>query len=402
MNEALFTSDVIYIAAADSSAADKAIAEFLCTGFNDQDVLQAAVDSVATETCGEIRGRRIILLPGNYYISDFPRQNANGRAAVLVPLATNRFRHITIQISGAPHTESSAIHVTREAYEGVAKDESCSIFACGDYNQNHYVFQDFYVTVPDDQKNIICFDGRFMGSMGLRRIRCICTSQGRYLSPKKPLPVEGFVAFMGTYGSNTMWEEKWEFCHSDGFGQGFAVGREHLVLIKCAALFGRYGYTFNNYPATRSGKCHGDITVHPMTLISCIDEANANLWKFAKNDYKQCINAYNVSFEIFTEWMKLGGSYSVEERPGDYSGHIDYVANFGSDTPNSPSIPFWEKGSGIGFETVNNVHKKVCTSAERRSYSANVGQEVFDTDLGKKLIYTGSAWYDLMGNPVDN
>lgn len=402
MNEALFTSDVIYIAAADSSETDKAIAKFLCAGVNDQDVLQAAVDSVATEICGEIRGRRIILLPGNYYISDFPRQNANGRAAVLVPLVTNRFRHITIQISGAPHTESSAIHVTREAYEGVAKDESCSIFACGDYNQNHYVFQDFYVTVPDDQKNIICFDGRFMGSMGLRRIRCICTSQGRYLSPKKPLPVEGFVAFMGTYGSNTMWEEKWEFCHSDGFGQGFAVGREHLVLIKCAALFGRYGYTFNNYPATRSGKCHGDITVHPMTLISCIDEANANLWKFAKNDYKQCINAYNVSFEIFTEWMKLGGSYSVEERPGDYSGHIDYVANFGSDTPNSPSIPFWEKGSGIGFETVNNVHKKVCTCAERRSYSANVGQEVFDTDLCKKLIYTGSAWYDLMGNPVDN
>ena len=27
------------------------------------------------------------------------------------------------------------------------------------------------------------------------------------------------MAFMGSYGSNTMWEEKWEFCHSDGFGQ---------------------------------------------------------------------------------------------------------------------------------------------------------------------------------------
>ena len=59
------------------------------------------------------------------------------------------------------------------------------------------------------------------------------------------------------------------------------------------------------------------------------------------------------------------------------------------------------KGSGIGFETVNNVHKKVCSTAERQTYSANVGQEVFDTDLGKKLIYIGSGWYDLMGNPVD-
>ena len=108
-----------------------------------------------------------------------------------------------------------------------------------------------------------------------------------------------------------------------------------------------------------------------------------------------------MSFEVFTKWMKLGGSYSIEERPGDYCGHIDYVANYGSATPNSPAIPFWEKGSGIGFETVNNVHKKICTSAERRSYSASMGQEVFDTDLGKKLIYTGSGWYDLTGNPVD-
>lgn len=152
MGEALFTSDVIYIAAADSCETDKQAAHYLCTGVNDQDVIQAAVDSVTVESCGEIRGRRIILLPGNYYISDFPRRNSNGRAAVLVPLSTNRFRHITIQISGAPHTESSAIHVTREAYENVAENESCSIFACGDYNQNHYVFQDFYVTVPDDQK----------------------------------------------------------------------------------------------------------------------------------------------------------------------------------------------------------------------------------------------------------
>ena len=77
------------------------------------------------------------------------------------------------------------------------------------------------------------------------------------------------------------------------------------------------------------------------------------------------------------------------------------MANYGSATPNSPAFPFWEKGSGIGFETVNNVHKKVCSSEERRSYCANIGQEIFDTDLGKKLIYTGSNWYDLMGNLVD-
>ena len=50
------------------------------------------------------------------------------------------------------------------------------------------------------------------------------------------------------------------------------------------------------------------------------------------------------------------------------------------------------------FRDRQQCSQKVCTSAERRSYSTNIGQEVFDTDLGKKLVFTGSNWYDLMGN----
>ncbi len=108
-----------------------------------------------------------------------------------------------------------------------------------------------------------------------------------------------------------------------------------------------------------------------------------------------------MSFEIFPDWLKLGGDYAREECPGDYVGHIEYVANYGCDTPNDVSIPFWEKGHGINFESINKVQKKICSSAERRTYVANVGQEVFDTDLNKKLIYTGEKWLDFMGNPAD-
>ncbi len=390
------SDDILYVAAVDSSENDKALADFCCTGENDQDVLQEAVNRLSEPLGGEIRGRRIILLPGNYYISAFPRENENGRVAVLMNNPTNRFKHISVTIGGAPNTESVAINVTKEAYESVAEDESCSIFACEKHNADHYVFKDMYVTVPDDQKNIICFDGRHMGSLGLRRLRCKCATQGYYYKPKSRLPVEGFVAFMGTYGSNNMWEEKWEFCHSEGFGQGFAVGSEHVLLVKCAALFGKYGYTFNNYPNR-----HGAV-VHPITLLCCIDEANANLWKLAKNDQKQCINAYNLSFEILPGWAKLGGTHAVEEQPGDYVGHIDYVANIGGMSVNSATIPFWEKGHGIGFETVNNAHKKVCSTEERLGYLPNQGQEIFDTDLNKKLIFTGDGWVDMLGAPADN
>lgn len=397
-------SDTIYIAAADSAGEDKAGAHFVCDGTHDEVTLQAAVEQIAAPVAGEIRGRHIVLLPGHYYIDAFPRKTPTGWAAVQIPDATNAFSHIGLWITGSVHTEATCIHVTKECYDSLPTPaeggsncgDSYSIFAGASHNWNHHVFEDLYVTVPDSQKNIVCFDGRLLGAMGLRRCKCLCDTRGNYGKTVEPLPVEGFVAFMGTYGSNNMWEEKWEFCQAEGFGQGFAVGSEHLLLHKCAALFGRYGYTFNNYP------CPFGAVVHPVTLLNCLDEANANLWKLGKNDFRQCIMAYNTSFERVPAWLRLdgGGRYAHEERPGDYCGHIDYVANGGYYTANDPTIRFWEEGSGVHMETVNNAQKKLCTSAERRTYATHVGQEIFDTDLGKKLIWLGDRWVDSMGQPV--
>lgn len=396
--ENIKTSDVIYLAACDSTAQDKEFADIVCDGKKDQEYIQQAVNTVLESKEGETRGVRVIRLPGNYYISDFPQKNELGRVAVLIPTVTNQYSHIAILISGSEHTESTVIHVTREAYESVAEDESCSVFGTESKPciWNHHVFKDLYVTVPDDQKNIICFDGRYMGSVGMSRVKCICETKGNYNRPKEKLPVEGFIAFMGTCGSNNMWQEKWEYCQAEGFGQAFCVGSEHLLMHKCAALFGRYGFTFNNYPYY-----FGAIT-HPITLLGCIDEANANLWKFGKNKFKQCIHAYNTSFEIVPEWFALEGNYITEEQNGDYVGHIDFVANQGFYTPNDVAVKLWAENSGCNFETINNTHKKVCTSEERNSYYPNIGQELFDTDLNKKLIYTKNGWVDMMGNVIEN
>ena len=155
----LHTSDEIYVAAADSAETDKQLAEYVCTGTDDQDVIQAAVDSVYERTEPERRGARIILLPGNYYIDAFPRANANGRVAVMVRSETNRYAHLAILITGAEHAESTFVHVTEKASDSVGENESCSVFGCEKHNWNHHVFKDIYVTVFHSQKTSYALTG---------------------------------------------------------------------------------------------------------------------------------------------------------------------------------------------------------------------------------------------------
>ena len=394
-----FPSDEIHIAAYDSSDNDKKTSDYICNGKDDQNIIEEAIDSFSCQSSEKARGFRIILHAGNYYISAFNKTNKYGHVAILLPAFTNTsFYHIGFSVVGSTNTENTTLHLTKDCYNSINSSDNYSFFGCESKNWNHYTFKDLYVTIPDSQKNIVCFDGRMMGSMGITRCKCLCDTRGNYQIVSKPLPVEGFIAFLGTLGSNNMWQEKWEFCQAEGFGQGFAVGSEHLLLHKCAALFGRYGFTFNNY------EIDDGAVVHPMTLIGCIDEANANLWKFGHSNTKQCINAYNTSFEIFPEWFAQEGNFAKENSPGEYVGHIDYVINHGYYTENDKTAQFWESGMGINFETINNTHKKICTKEERLSYFPNYGQEIYDLTLSKKVICIDpqkKIWVDCMGNVVD-
>ena len=64
VSDAALPSTVI-VAANNSSVADKAIANYVCDGINDEVELQQAIDTFATT------GGQIILCNGDYYIDSF-------------------------------------------------------------------------------------------------------------------------------------------------------------------------------------------------------------------------------------------------------------------------------------------------------------------------------------------
>ena len=195
---------------------------------------------------------------------------------------------------------------------------------------------------------------------------------------------------------------------ASGFGQGFQVGGEHVVMVNCSATFGLYGFTFGNYPY----HCAFN---HPITLINCCDEQNINLPLFnscgdlgGKLHGRQEVTMISFNCERVAAHApgKKLGDLMREVRPGTWRGNIGFTRQPKWGDINSVDEPIWaEDGSGVGFVTRNNAHKPACGTAERLSYYPQYMQQVYDTDLNKLLICTDPVkriWRDAMGNVVNN
>lgn len=407
MNSALKINNgtnIVYIAASNSSDRDKESADFVCTGTNDEILIQGAINSIF----GVKPGVKICLMPGDYYIDSFPNTNFDGHVAIMLPskqavdtIGTDVY---SVTIEGTVYnSEDTVIHVTQAAYDNMNNTDFYSVFAAqNDYYYNHYAFHDLRVYVPAAQKKIVCYDGRRMGSMECRRLKAIALDHATWDTPvdQITLPIRDSIGVAGACWDSNSWNYIWESIYCIGFGQGFAVGGEHLLAIKCVAVYGRYGFTFhaNMDPAKVA---QGLTPSHPDTLIDCSDEANANFWLFGgDNGRRPIINCYNLSIEYWANWFSIagGGDFSTEEDPGQFSGFISYAISGGD-----VATPFWANGSGNGFTTVNLNQLKQTTSAIRQSYAPNIGQQVYDTTLNKLLICTESwskEWRDVNGNIV--
>jgi len=98
------------------------------------------------------------------------------------------------------------------------------------------------------------------------------------------------------------------------------------------------------------------------------------------------------------------GDLMKEEIPGSWCGTIQFTAQTAWCDINKEDFKIWESdGSGCKIRTVNSCHKTICTTKERLSYYPPLGQEIFDTDLNKKVICINpdeKTWVDCMGNRV--
>ena len=404
----------VRVAAADSRSEARSAADFVCTGTNDEAVIQRAVD-----LC-RMNGKQMFLFAGLYRLGSVRDFGDGGpRAAICLRNMHREFAMIgeRRQVTGTPKdmlVNGIVLYLQPEALAGLG-EESVDILRGewskrGIMNGSALRMENIAVFAPDSQHPLRAIDLQRVNSAELRNVQIrafgTATLNGLvypYGNPPPPHPEN--IGITLTDGSNNVPVNLLNVS-ATGFGQGFQVGGEHVVMISCSATFGGYGFTFGNYPY------HCGFN-HPITLINCCDEQNINLPLFNScgdngGDLHGRQEVTMVSFNCervaaHAPGKKLG-DLMREVRPGTWRGNISFTRQPRWNAINSVDEPIWaEDGSGTGFVTRNNAHRPACGSDERRSYYPQYMQQVYDTDLDKLLICTDPAkriWRDTMGTVV--
>ena len=385
---------MVRVAAANSPAAEKSAADFVCTGMNDESVINKAIAML-------VRGGTVVLADGDYSIDAFPHE---GNTAVLFGYNDGLTRVVTVEgttegkVYGA--YRGATLHVTKRAMDAMdaKKGPYRVFFGAGKIPQgpgdtytythvNNVNFKNFRVLFHDASKPLIGIDGRHFGSMELDMIG-IYTERyfpDRYEHLKPATPAKGSIGVYSLPSSNDeSARNRYNEVNVGGLYIGFAIDRvDHLVMTGCMAARCVYGYW---------AKCG---TAKTMTWINCCDEGCRHMPYFG--GARGHLTAIDFNVERFNaayipeDPSGAAGGPSKEEKPGAWHGYISYTLQGKA----FDLRRFWAKGSGRNFRTENLDHSRM----ERPKFPEHL-ETYFDKKTKKTLTWDGSSWVDAMGNAV--
>ena len=397
----------IFVAASDAPSWQKAGADYICDGTNDEVEIQTALNAIANT------GGRVRLSSGTFWIDSWQNVRHNyeaayGKCALMFPY--NKGVEYIIEGDSLPLAIRTAqggtiIRVSNELYEATTSNDYCCILApvwSGIETASNVALKLLNVrfVLPWNQKPLMCVDTFGVGRVYLQNIDATAWT-ANYDSEWVPvgnevcpIPVQGCVAIRGLGGGN--WGSVSDFRNImvSGFYEGFKFAGEHIVGINLAALYCYYPYSFGNW-------AYSGISGHPMTFINCNEEHCCCGPYFSHAD-KQQIDMLQYNVEMIP-WRTPGGvrikNASVKSGENDnFRGRIEYtiMANNYVNT----EYPFWEEGDGHNFHSKNMIHPPAAGTATIRGWIPDYMEQVYDTTLGMLLICTDTAtktWRDCTG-----
>ena len=388
----------VLVAASNASDVDKSVAQFVCTGTNDEAVINQAIASLT-------KGGTVQLSDGDFYIDAFPNE---GNSAIYFGYNNGVARAVTLR--GGTQNKSyntrlgTGLHVTEKAVKamkpgvayraiyGASKTPPAPGVFFTMTHVNNVVFEQFYLLFHDASKSWRGIDGTNFGNMRITLVGVYTERyfQDRFLHVRPASPVPGSIGILSVPGSNDeMSDVGYEKVNVGGMHTGFYFQQvDHLVLTACSAARCCYGYHLTGHaPKT-------------MTMINCCDEGNAHLPLFEGVGHLTAIDfnieRFNAAFIPLSTDASVNASpaEAFEKNKGGWRGFISYTMQgkaFGLKN-------FWHDGSGVNFQTVNLDHDR-----RKRSAHPDPGETYFDAKTRRLILWdvATKTWVDALGRPAD-
>lgn len=380
----------ILVAASNSSDTDRKRADFICTGKNDELVLNQGIASL-------VHGGTIQLLDGDYYIDSF-----SGEDHSAIYFGFNDGLARVVNIVGDTENKSYntrfgvTLHVTEAAFRAMEPGVTYRVFygtpakpeSSGDFytytHVNNVNFENFYLYLYDASRPVIGIDCINFGSSFIRQVGIYTENyfQDRFMHLKPATPCKGSIGVSSCPGSNDeMSRVGYDTVNVGGLYIGFQFnGVDHLIIKSCTAARCCYGYVFSRSEKT-------------ITMLNCADEGNTHMPRFRGKgqltniDYN--IERFNADF-IPDDPEGDSEALAVESPFGGWHGFISYTLQGEAFGINH----FWKEGNGVNFRTIN-----LCHDRNSRPEHPEYLESYFDTPTNRMLTWNGESWVDALGNP---
>lgn len=291
----------VLIASSEAEDDVKAVADYVCTGTDDQIVINSVLAAY------DKRPLTILLSEGRFYINQWTDAPSGRHFGIYIPTEGSR-RTVTIRGAAFPirstvadadgwHFEGTRIVLTQAAHAAIPSsiigyDSSGRYTVLGAdlgwWPGRALLVEDLSVEIPDNLKSVVCFDGN--GFCACRFLGCAATTQQ---GPKtsQPESIKGCCGFMGLRKGMYPVDYTFERCYAVLMRDGFVVTGAHAIYIQCSANWDYTSYHFYGSDG------YGTVSHGPL-LIGCSQERCVKYLEFDTSDGEQTVDIIKMTGEI--------------------------------------------------------------------------------------------------------
>ena len=390
----------IIIAANNSTEHDKEIADYVCCGVNDENVLQAAINYFG-DNSGIIQ-----LCNGMYNIDKFKRIDGYDYGLYI----EKKLREIIIRGCNHNHKANGdsfagadkcpVIRVGNAAWNGL--DSTKESYVIGSNREWEFPYkvlgvEDLTIAIPNNTKPLVGIDGMYLADLHV--YRCFFRTEGSYTDDVNINPK--CIAIRGCPGGQIGYNYSFEHIKIIGWGTGLQFNGEASTIIDVQIQRAAFGFVFGNIDELNPYPRHGGI--HPSVMIDCgasncaksivvFGTGNRNTIEIIAFNCEAGGDNYTIPGSILWKADKI-----FEYRSnGTMMGSVTYafVDAVGGWLPNPINIWGDDHSADPYFRTTDLRARTKGTTAERPEDPCFMSK-YYDTTIEKFIMFNGTDWVEI-------